>query len=83
MRAAFAVTEGRDGENRWPGERIRKLLSLQSALGFPLAGTSHESRRYDIYSASRARVSKFPPANTATSNNSGRVWAGTMRFSIR
>lgn len=65
MRANSAATEGR----KIDGWAESKNFPLQSALGFPLVGTSHESRR-DIYSVD-SRVSKFPPANTATSNNSG------------
>lgn len=67
-----AATEGR----KIDGWAESKNFPLQSALGFPLVGTSHESRR-DIYSVD-SRVSKFPPANTATSNNSGLPW--TMHF---
>lgn len=74
MRADSAATEGR----KIDGWAESKNFPLQSALGFPLVGTSHESRR-DIYSVD-SRVSKFPPANTATSNNSGLPWTNDALF---
>jgi len=76
MSADSAATEG------WKidGWAESKNFPLQSVLGFPLVGTSHESQR-DIYSVD-SRVSKFPPANTATSNNSGLPLTNDALFSL-
>lgn len=82
MRTVFVLTEGR-GESMTKRENP-KTFAAAVGPGISISRyVASRGLRHDIYSADRARVSKFPPANTATSNNSGRVRAGTMRFSTR
>lgn len=72
---ARGFRSNRGSENWWLG-RVQKLSAAALALGFPLV--ARIATRYLF--GGLARVSKFPPANTATSNNSGLVWTNDALF---